>query len=186
MPAFPRSEIEEMVRRWVAANDEAGRTGDWSKMSAFYTDDAVYSWNTGPRWEFVANGRKQIHEWVFGTEMAGLEHWTYPYVRTLIDDQKGEFIGIWRQIAPVLDPDGKPYEIAGTGGSWFRYAGDYRWSWQRDFFDHANAGAAFGAMAQNGQLTEKMIERMKKGSKMPGWTRLSEFDWFETLRDPEA
>jgi hypothetical protein len=186
MPSFPRSEIEEMVRRWVAANDEAGRTGDWSKMSAFYAEDAIYSWNTGPNWEFVARGRKQIHEWVFGTEMEGLEHWTYPYVRTLIDDNKGEFIGIWRQIAPVKDPDGAPYEIAGTGGSWFRYAGDFEWCWQRDFFDHANAGAVFGAMAQNGQLTEKMLERMKKGSKMPGWIRRSEFDWFETLVDPEA
>jgi hypothetical protein len=36
MAGFPRKEIEEMVRRWVAANDEAGRTGDWSKMSAFF------------------------------------------------------------------------------------------------------------------------------------------------------
>ena len=43
MPAFPRDEMEEMVRRWVAANDEAGRTGDWSGMSQFYTEDAVYS-----------------------------------------------------------------------------------------------------------------------------------------------
>jgi len=186
MPAFPRDEIEEMVRRWVAANDAAGTSGDWSKMSAFYTEDAVYSWNNGPKWEFVARGRQQIHDWVFGTEMAGLEHWTYPYVRTLIDDRKGEFLGVWRQVAPVKDPEGVPYEIRGTGGSWFRYAGDFRWSWQRDFFDHMNAGAVFGAMAQSGQLTEKMKERMQKGSRMPGWVRISDFDWFETLPDPEA
>jgi hypothetical protein len=186
MQSFPRDEMEEMVRRWVAANDEAGRTGDWSKMSGFYVEDAVSSWNTGPQWEFVARGRKQIHDWVFGTEMAGLEHWTYPYVRTLIDDRKGEFIGIWRQIAPVNEPDGTPYEIAGTGGSWFRYGGDFQWAWQRDFFDHANAGAIFGAMARNQQLTEKMLERMKRGSNMPGWVRRADFDWFETLSDPEA
>jgi hypothetical protein len=186
MPAFPRHELEEMVHRWVEANNEAGRTGDWSKMSEFYTDDAIYSWNTGPNWEFVARGRQQIHEWAFGSEMAGLERWVYPYVRTLIDDQKGEFLGFWRQVAPVSDPDGVPYEIHGTGGSWFRYAGGFQWAWQRDFFDHANAGAVFGAMAKNGDLTEKMLERMKKGSKMPGWTRRSEFDWFETLADREA
>jgi hypothetical protein len=186
MPAFPRHELEEMVHRWVEANNEAGRTGDWSKMSEFYTDDAIYSWNTGPNWEFVARGRQQIHEWAFGSEMAGLERWVYPYVRTLIDDQKGEFLGFWRQVAPVSDPDGVPYEIHGTGGSWFRYAGDFQWAWQRDFFDHANAGAVFGAMAKNGQLTDKMLERMKKGSKMPGWTRRTEFDWFETLADREA
>jgi len=185
MPAFPRPEMEEMVRRWVEANNEAGRTGDWSKMSQFYTEDALYTWNTGPKWEFVARGRKQIHEWAFGTEMAGLEHWTYPYVRTLIDEQKGECLGFWKQVAPVNDPDGKPYEIAGTGGSWFRYAGDFKWDWQRDFFDHACAGTVFGAMAQNNQLTPKMMERMKKGSSMPGWTRRSEFDWYETLADRE-
>ena len=186
MTAFARDEMEEVVRRWVAANDEAGRSGDWSKMSAFFSEDAVYSWNTGPNWEFVARGRQEIHDFAFGSEMSGLEKWTYPYVRTLIDDQKGEFIGIWRQVAPVKDPDGVPYEIRGTGGSWFRYAGDFQWAWQRDFFDHANAGAVFGAMAQNGQLSERMIERMKKGSKMPGWTRRTEFDWFSTLVDPEA
>jgi len=186
MPSFPRDEMQEMVRRWVAANGEAGHSGDWSKMSRFYTDDAIYSWNTGQRWEFVARGRQQIHDWAFGSEMAGLEHWTYPYVRTLIDDEKGEFLGFWRQLAPVKDPDGKQYEIAGTGGSWFRYAGDFKWSWQRDFFDHINAGAVFGAMMQAGKLSERMQERMKAGSKMPGWTRISDFDWFDTISDREA
>jgi hypothetical protein len=186
MTAFPRQEIEEMMRRWVAANDLAGRTGDWSKMARFYREDAIYTWNNGPGWEFVARGRQQIHDWVFGTEMAGLEHWVYPYVRTLIDDQKGEVIGIWRQIAPDKDPEGKPYEIAGTGGSWFRYAGNYQWCWQRDFFDHINAGSVFGAMAKHNQLKPAMLERMQKGSKMPGWVRRSEFDWYATLVDREA
>ncbi len=185
MPAFPREELEEMMKRWVAANDESGRTGDWSQMVEFYTDDAIYSWNNGSRNEFVARGKQQIHEWVFGTEMAGLEHWTYPYVRVLIDEQIGEILGIWRQIAPVKDPDGIAYEIAGTGGSWFHYAGDFKWSWQRDFFDHANAGAMFMAMAKNNQLTETMLDRMKKGSKMPGWVKRSEFDWYETLPENE-
>ena len=185
MPAFPREELEEMLRRWLAANDRAGQTGDWSHMSNFFTEDALYSWNNGSQWEFVARGRKQIHDWVFGSEMAGLEHWVYPYVRSLIDDQKGELLGIWRQISPDEDPAGNAYEIAGTGGSWFRYAGDFQWSWQRDFFDHGNAGAVFGAMMQNDQLTPRMIERMKKGSRMPGWTRRSDFDWYETISDRE-
>ncbi len=186
MGKHSREEIQEMVERWVAANDAAGESGDWSEMSAFYTEDAVYSWNNGPTWEFVDRGRQEIHDWVFGTEMSGLEHWTYPYVRRLIDEEMGEFMGIWRQLAPVLDPEGVPYEIRGTGGSWFRYAGDFKWSWQRDFFDHANAGAVFGKMMQNDQLSERMQERMKLGSKMPGWTRREDFDWFSTLEDPDA
>ncbi|HJO24491.1 MAG: nuclear transport factor 2 family protein [Myxococcota bacterium] len=186
MTAYPRDELEEMLHRWVAANDEAGRTGDWSPMGGFYTENALYTWNNGPGWEFAARGRKEIADWVFGTEMAGLEHWTYPYVRTLIDEQKGEILGIWRQIAPDRDPDGKPYEIAGTGGSWFRYAGDFKWSWQRDFFDHSNAGAVFMTMLKNGDLTVRMQERMKKGSDMPGWVKRREFDWYETIADRET
>ena len=186
MPAFPRDEIEEMMRRWVAANDEAGDSGDWSKMSAFYTEDALYTWNNGAKWEFAARGRQQIHDWVFGSEMAGLESWVYPYVRTLIDEQQGEVIGVWRQIAPSQDPAGNAYEIAGTGGSWFRYAGDFQWSWQRDFFDHANAGAVFGAMLLTGHVCVAMTERLKAGSKMPGWTKRSDFDWYGTIADQEA
>lgn len=181
MPAFPRKELEEMMRRWVAANDEAGETGDWSPMAKFYTDDAMYSWNNGSKYEFVARNKTEILDWVFGTEMEGLGKWTYPYVRVLIDEIQGEIVGFWRQIAPLERSDGSVYEIAGTGGSWFRYAGDYKWSWQRDFFDHANAGAVFGELMQNGQLTEAMQDRMKKGSKMPGWVKRGGFDWYDSL-----
>ncbi len=185
MPAFPRAELEEMVRRWLAANEAAGRSGDWSRMPDFYTEDAVYTWNNGPKWEFVARGREQIREWAFGSEMEGLEQWTYPYVRTLIDEAKGEVIGIWRQLAPVEGPEGRPYEIAGTGGSWFRYAGDYKWCWQRDWFDPGCVGAVFGELARDQRLSAKMLERMQKGSKMPGWTRVTEFDWYSTIADRE-
>jgi hypothetical protein len=181
MPAFRRDEIEEMMRRWVAANDRAGETGDWGPMAGFYAEDAIYSWNNGPKHEFVARGRDEIRRFVFGTEMAGLEKWTYPYVRVLIDEKIGEVIGIWRQIAPVKRTDGSHYEIAGTGGSWFRYAGGYQWSWQRDFFDHGNAATTFIAMAKDGRLSEEMQRRMAQGSKRPGWVRLSEFDWYATL-----
>jgi len=181
MPGFRRDELEEMMRRWVAANDRAGETGDWGPMAGFYAEDAIYSWNNGAKHEFVARGRDEIRRFVFGTEMAGLEKWTYPYVRVLIDEKIGEVIGIWRQIAPVKKADGSHYEIAGTGGSWFRYGGNYQWTWQRDFFDHGNAGAAFIAMAQAGKLSEGMKRRMSQGSKAPGWCKLAEFDWYATL-----
>jgi hypothetical protein len=178
---YPRTELEEMIRRFVAANDKAGDTGDWEPLAQYYAPEAIYSWNNGPKHEFVARGREEIKNFVFGTEMAGLEKWTYPYVRTIIDDQAGEVIGIWRQVAPVKKDDGVPYEIAGTGGSWFRYGGSFQWSWQRDFFDHANAGAAFIQMAKDQKLSEGMQRRMAAGSKAPGWVRLSEFDWYSTL-----
>jgi hypothetical protein len=45
---------------------------------------------------------------------------------------------------------------------------------EKDFFDHANNGAIFLELAKNGQLSEGMEERMRKGAKMPGWTRRGE------------
>ena len=185
MPAFPRAELEEMIRRFVATNDECGRTGTGSRWPASTREDAIYTWNNGPNYEFVARGRDEIRRWVMGTEMEGLDKWTYPYVRTLIDDQKGEIIGIWRQMAPIPGDDGKPIEIGGTGGSWFRYAGNWQWSWQRDFFDQSCAGAVFVDLMQKGKLSEKMQERMKAGSKMPGWVKRKDFDWYSTVVNRE-
>jgi len=185
MPAYPRDELEEMIRRFRAANDEAGVTGEWYRLADFYTEDALYTWNNGAKHEFVARGRDQIRDWVFGTEMDGLDGWNYPYVRTLVDDQRGEVVGFWRQVAPVDGPDGAPYEIAGTGGSWFHYAGNWQWDWQRDFFDHMNAGATFLAMLADGTLSEGMKTRMEKGADMPGWVRRDEIDWYETIPAPD-
>jgi hypothetical protein len=185
MPAFPRAELEEMIRRFVEANHRCGQDGRWERLADFYAPDALYTWNNGPKYEFVARGRDEIRRYVLGTEMEGLDKWTYPYVRTLIDDQKGEVIGIWRQLAPVEGDDGRPIEIGGTGGSWFRYGGRWQWVWQRDFFDQSCAGAVFLDLLQKKKLSPAMEARLQKGSKMPGWVRRSEFDWYATIADRE-
>lgn len=174
MPAFPREEMEEMVRRWIAANAKAHTEKNWKPMADFYTEDALYTWNTGPTEDFVARGREQIRDWALGTEMEGLDGWTYPYEKVLIDDKQGEVVGFWRQVAPVKRPDGTPYEIAGVGGSWFRYAGSYRWSWQRDFFDMGNATAIFLELAAAEKLSagmQRRIEKVMAGELMPGHVR---------------
>jgi hypothetical protein len=41
-------------------------------------------------------------------------------------------------------------------------------------------------MMKDEQLSEKMLDRMKKGSDMPGWTKRADFDWFSTLEDSDA
>jgi hypothetical protein len=171
MPRYPRDELEEMIRRFRATNDEAGRTGNWAALAEFYTDDALYTWNNGPRHEFAARGRDQIRD---------LEGWQYDYVRTLVDDVRGEVVAFWRQQSPPA-PDGTRYEIAGTGGSWFHYAGDFKWDWQRDFFDHMNAGTVFLQMAKDGALSDGMQRRMEQSASMPGWVRLEEVDWISTI-----
>ena len=42
MPAFPRSELEEMVQLWITANRDAEAAGDWRPMADLYTEDATY------------------------------------------------------------------------------------------------------------------------------------------------
>jgi hypothetical protein len=68
MPAFPREEMEEMMRRWKQANKDAEAAGDWKPMAQFYTQDAEYTWNLGPNEDFAAHGRTQIRDWCLGTE----------------------------------------------------------------------------------------------------------------------
>jgi len=144
MAAYPRAELEEMVERWLQANRDAEKEGNWPKyLGAMYTDDAEYRWNIGPNEEFVARSRKEIEEWALGVQMEGFEEWRYPYHRILIDEKQGEVIGLWRQVSPALREDGTHYEVAGIGGSWFRYGGNYKWEWQRDFFDLGNVKALF-------------------------------------------
>ena len=89
MPAYPRAEMEEMVERWLAANKAGEAKKDWKHMADLYTEDATYGWNVGPNDEFMAVGREEIREIALGLEMAGLEGWTYPYQKVLIDEQQG-------------------------------------------------------------------------------------------------
>ena len=99
MPAYPRAELEEMVERWLEVNRQGEAKKDWQHMADLYTEDATYGWNVGPNDEFMAVGREEIREVALGLEMAGLEGWTYPYQKVLIDEQQGEVLGLWKQVA---------------------------------------------------------------------------------------
>ncbi len=172
MPAYPRSEIEEMVKRWLAANQSSEKQGDWvHHLGQMYSEDAEYSWNMGPNREFIARGRKEIMEWALGAHMEGFEKWRYPYDKIIIDEVQGEVIGIWRQVAPVKRDDGSDYEVSGLGGSWFRYGGNYQWCWQKDFFDLGNVKSLFMELAADGKLeppVKHKLRRLAWGLKLPG------------------
>jgi hypothetical protein len=172
MPTYPRKEIEEMIERWLEANRDSERAGDWVKsLGKMYTEDAEYSWNMGPNREFIARGRREIEAWALGAHMEGFEKWRYPYDTLLIDEVKGEVIGIWRQVAPVKRDDGSEYEVSGLGGSWFRYGGNYQWAWQKDFFDLGNVKALFFELAADGKLeppVKQKLRRLAWGLKLPG------------------
>ncbi|MGJ8686177.1 MAG: hypothetical protein ACSHWQ_01770 [Spongiibacteraceae bacterium] len=176
--AYPRAELEEMVERWLAANVKAEKEGDWPKhLGAMYQDDAVYGWNIGPNEEFVANGKQEICDLALGYQMKGFEEWQYPYHDIIIDEKRGTVIGFWKQRAPYQREDGSHYEISGIGGSWFEYGGDFKWKWQRDFFDLGNAKDCFFQLAGAGVLepvVKEKIHLQAKGVLMPGHQRLRE------------
>jgi len=98
-------------------------------------------------------------------------------------------------VADATRADGSHYEIAGLGGSWFRYAGNFQWSWQRDFFDVGNAGTIFLQMIGDGTLLPGMqqrIERAMSGERLPGHYPLARHPsgcggpWFLGVRSRSA
>ena len=137
MAALSREQLEEWVERWLQANRDAEKAGDWKPLADFYTDDATYGWNIGPKEDVMCVGSDEIRDIALGLEMDGLEGWKYPYQKVLIDDKIGEIVGFWKQIATT--PTARPAsEIYGIGGSWFRLTdvdGAAKIEWQRDFFD---------------------------------------------------
>ena len=171
MPEFLRSELEEMVDRWITTNQTCESERDWRPLADLYAPDATYGWNLGPKEEFMAVGRDEIRDIALGAEMGGLDGWEYPYERVLIDEKLGEVIGLWRQLADSTDALGNRYEIAGIGGSWFGYAGNFTWAWQRDFFDVGNATHTFIEMIKANALSAGMqarIERASSKNLLPG------------------
>jgi hypothetical protein len=170
MPSYPRDEMEAMVERWLEANRHAEEIGDWRGLADLYTEDATYGWNYGPEHEFMAVGRDEIRDIAVGLEMGGLDGWEYPYQEILIDEKKGQVVGFWRQIALATRADGTRYEVAGIGGSWFGYGGEFQWRFQRDWFDYGNAAACFLEMMTDGTLSEGMTARMHRslGGDLPG------------------
>ncbi|HXS61458.1 MAG TPA: nuclear transport factor 2 family protein [Streptosporangiaceae bacterium] len=171
MPAFPRAELDEMVQRWLDANRDCERNGDWRPLAQMYAPDATYGWNMGPNEEFMVSGRDQIRDVALALEMGGLDGWSYPYQKVLIDEEQGEVVGFWKQLAGATRPDGSSYQVAGIGGSWFVYGGNWQWSWQRDFFDLGNAVAVFIEMIKADALSDGMRKRMERstsGERLPG------------------
>ena len=165
-----RAEMEAFWERWLDANRLAEEKGDWGPLAEFYAEDATYGWNCGPKDSFMARNRDEIRDLALGLEMRGLEGWTYPYQFTMIDDVQGLILGFWKQTY------GDRYVIEGLGGSLFGYA-DGRFTWQRDFYDHMNAGAVFLEMIESGDLSSGMTERIEngmKGVREPGHYRPSE------------
>jgi hypothetical protein len=170
-----RARLDDWVTRWLQANRDAERAGDWTPLADFYTDDATYGWNIGPKEDVMCAGKDQIREIALGLEMQGLENWVYEYQKVLVDEAQQEIVGFWKQIA--TKSDGTRDEIYGIGGSWFRLNDQLLIEWQRDFFDFGHVQKAFLKLIESGDLTPTMqqrIERSLSGEKLPGYYPLGE------------
>ena len=165
-----RTELEDWSARWLKANQDAEAAGDWKPLADFYTEDATYGWNIGPKEDVMCVNRNEIRDVALGLEMEGLENWAYEYQKVLIDEKQNEIVGFWKQIANKSD--GTSDEIYGIGGSWFRLNDQLLIEWQRDFFDFGHVQKAFLKLIESGDLTptmQKRIERSLAGEKLPGY-----------------
>ncbi|PXX07650.1 nuclear transport factor 2 family protein [Mycolicibacterium moriokaense] len=178
MAALPREQMEDWVERWLQVNRDAEKAGDWKPLADFYSDDATYGWNIGPKEDVMCVGIGEIRDIALGLEMEGLEGWKYPYQKVLIDDKIGEIVGFWKQVATDPDdPDAAEREIYGIGGSWFRLNADAKIEWQRDFFDFGHVQKLYLDLMTNGKLSKGMQERIERslaGEKLPGYYPLGE------------
>src|ERR1700710_2286730 len=180
MASFTREQLEDWVERWLDANREAERKGDWKPLADFYTEEPTYGWNIGPKEDVMCVGRDEIRDVALGLEMEGLDNWVYEYQKVLVDEKQNEIVGFWKQI--VHKTDGTEDEIYGIGGSWFRLTakredGALLIEWQRDFFDFGHVAYMFGKLIGSGDLSDGMqrrIERSVAGEKLPGYYPLGQ------------
>ena len=157
MASHSRADLEAWVDRWLQANKDCEKAGDWRPLADFYTKDSTYGWNIGPKEDVMCVGVDEIRDIALGLEMEGLENWVYEYQKVLIDEKQGEIYGI--------------------GGSWFRLNSDQLIEWQRDFFDFGHVAKMFGTLIESGDLStgmQKRIERSVAGEKLPGYYPIGE------------
>lgn len=170
MGGFDRCELEDFWQSWLEANRTADRAGDWTGLARFYAPDATFAWTCSATDHFLATGRDEIRDWALGTEMHGYQGWRYPYQASVIDDHTGQIVGFWRMVSTFGDLDGRPYEVQGIGCSWFQYAGDRQWAWQRDVYDIVTEGATLVQVIQDGRISREAEQRIHSQSagSLPG------------------
>ncbi len=98
MASHSREKLEAWVDRWLQANKDCEKAGDWRPLGDFYAPEATYGWNIGPKEDVMCVGVDEIRDVALGLEMEGLENWVYEYQKVLIDDKQGEIVGFWKQI----------------------------------------------------------------------------------------
>ncbi|MGI9327979.1 MAG: hypothetical protein ACR2PZ_22355 [Pseudomonadales bacterium] len=146
-----RQELEEMMRRWLAANDKAERTGDWRGLADCFSEACIYGWET-PNGKYEFTGREVIRETCVGAAMDPYQGWTYPYDKIVLDEEKGEVFATWHQVPPGAPKREDGSEMKVIGASWFKYGGNYEWSEQMDMYDYGNIVSLIEECVEKGIL----------------------------------
>jgi len=137
---YRRDEIQDAFDRYVAAAQEAGRTGDWRPWVECFTPDVHYIEHLFG--EF--HGRDALLAWITKTMSAWpfTQMQIFPWDWYTIDAEQGWVVG---QVENrFIDPgDGAIYQAA----NWTRllYAGDGLFSSEEDVYNPAS----FGPMVEN-------------------------------------
>ena len=81
-----------------------------------------------------------------------------------------DVVGFWRQRTTFTNPAGQAYEIPGLGCSWFQYAGNREWAWQRDIFDAGLATTMVGRIFRDKTNSPELDQRVAAvtAGNMPG------------------
>ena len=111
----------------------ASEKGDWKPLADFYTEDATYGWNIGPKEDVMCVGRDEIRDvaWVWRWRAWRTGSTSTRRCSSTRSSARSSASGSRSSTRPTARSD----EIYGIGGSWFRLNDDLKIEWQRDFFD---------------------------------------------------
>jgi len=132
---YTRQEIEGAFAEFQAAAVEACATGDWTRWSDCFTEDAHYYEHHYGHFE----GRARIRDWITATmaEPVNRDMVSFPIDWYVVDEERGWIIcAVWNVMA---DPgDGSVHrEVNWTK---LHYAGDGRFDYEEDLYNPLEFG----------------------------------------------
>lgn len=134
--SYAREEVEDTVRRFVAAFKQAEATNKWAWLAdEFYHQDCRYECPYAGAMPVVARNRDEIRATHYGRDMlVGWEGWTFPYLGWAVNGE--QIITHWMNRGPGKRADGSYFETHGC--SFITYGGQGKFIHQIDLFDLAH------------------------------------------------
>lgn len=135
---FDRAEVEEALRNYEKAGQEAVRSGDWNAWADRFTEDAIYvEHHFG-----VMRGREAIRSWITSTMQGQVMDLVFPIEFALIDNDV-VFIYVPNRFPA---PDGGPgYQF--VSATILVYAGDGKWCYEEDIYNTAESSRVIALFA---------------------------------------